>query len=300
MSIAMKPTEEISRMNVALRHCSKLKVQLNNALAHVQHLDAKYNQTDYAAILRDIENNIRSVKSDKTSAVRSKSRNRAASPYRKQRPLRENKPKSKSSETLSTTAAAITIKPSTPTRMVATPIDSTRVVGTSIAGTPTAGTPIAGTPKRRPAGLMKPRPLYISASNASSNQSLSDAHIFNTPVRSIRELRADSNKAKVDAIKVQRDLEGMVMKLQFVQKEQRRVQRILAEQSLYRSSSNSLLHKLESSYLDSPAKTPASAKRTRLNESEFVLRKVQVMYGTPLQKMHKRLKNLNAALVKTC
>lgn len=285
MSINKKSLEEVKRMNVALRHCAQLKTQLNDALAHVQQLDAKYNQTDYSAILRQIENNVRSVKTPAlVTSVRSKSRNRIASPYQTQRSLRQDKPKSKSNESLIMAAAA-----------VVTPIKSTN---------PTPSDD--DTPKMRPSGLYRPHPLVITRSNASSNQSLPDMEMFDTPPRSLRVLRAESNRVKVDAIKVQRDLESMIMKLQHVQREQLRVHRLMSEQSIYLSSSNSLLNKVASSYLSSPAydrskpSTPTSAKRSRFDDSEHVLRKVQVMYGTPLQKMHKRLKNLNAALVKSC
>lgn len=285
MSINKKSLEEVKRMNVALRHCAQLKTQLNDALAHVQQLDAKYNQTDYSAILRQIENNVRSVKTPAlVTSVRSKSRNRIASPYQTQRSLRQDKPKSKSNESLILAAAA-----------VVTPIKSTN---------PTPSDD--DTPKMRPSGLYRPHPLVITRSNASSNQSLPDMEMFDTPPRSLRVLRAESNRVKVDAIKVQRDLESMIMKLQHVQREQLRVHRLMSEQSIYLSSSNSLLNKVASSYLSSPAydrskpSTPTSAKRSRFDDSEHVLRKVQVMYGTPLQKMHKRLKNLNAALVKSC
>lgn len=262
----MSAFEEIDQMNVALRHCSELKGQINKTLSHVRRLDAKYNQTDYAAILANIENNLRTMKE---RSNRSKSAARTVTPYQKPRQRQSG---------LVATSPVVTTPPK----------------------------PIANTPTKQRAAVSKPRPLFISKSNASSSQSLTSLDDCQTPTRSIRTLFEQNNKVSVSAIKVQRELESMIAKLQYVQREQSRAHRLNTEQSIYRSSSNSLLNQVESKHLDSPiagrpmTSTPNKLKRSKLDESNLVMRRVQVMYGTPLQKMHKRLINLNASLVKTC
>lgn len=266
MFVAMESVE-VRRMDDALRHCSEVKTQISQTLKHIHRLEARYNQTDYAAILTDIENNMKQMKQ---RSDRSKSRTRSVEPYQKQRPRHQ------SNDRLAATIIT------TPTRIFSTPV------------------------KRHVPLEHKPR-RALCKSSSSSNQSLFSLDADDTPLRSMRMMREENNKVRVDAIKLQRELDSMAMKLQYIQRERVRMQRVMAENSIYRSSSNSLLNQLENSYLlqspkfdQSMCSTPVMSKRSRLDESNHTLRRIDVLYGTPLQKMQKRLRNVNAATIRSC
>lgn len=264
---------EVRRMDDALHHCDEVKDHIGQLLKHVHRLEERYNQTDYSAILRDIENNMRATRS---RSDRSKSRTRSIEPYQKQRPRHQS--------TDQLTAAVL----ATPTKqMVRTP--SKQMVGTPLM----RSTPLAKKPRRA-----------LCRSASSSSQSLAGD---DTPFRSMRMMREENNRVRVDAIKLQRELDSMAMKLRCMERERLRVQRVMAENSLYQNSTDSLLLQLEISYLlqspkleQSTCSTPNGAKRTRLDDSNHTLRRIDVLYGTPLQKMHKRLRNVNALAIRSC
>lgn len=145
---------------------------------------------------------------------------------------------------------------------------------------------------------------------------------FDTPKRSVREMKKNSSTISVRTIKVQRNIEAIITQLQVLQRSQKKQQRLQMEQSLYQSCCNSSIaspghlghsccidSSLGSSFAtafsnnDSPHKhntyqTPN--KNNRYDESQKTLERVERFYATPLQRMHKRLTHLNASLVYTC
>lgn len=267
---------EVRRMDDALRHCDEVKDHIGRMLQHVHRLEERYNQTDYSAILRDIENNMRQTRS---RSDRSKSRTRSTEPYQKQRPRHQS--------TDRPTPAAVLV--ATPTKHIDVATPSKQIVGTPLM----RSTPLDKKPRRA-----------LCRSASSSSQSLAGD---DTPLRSMRMMREENNRVRVDAIKLQRELDSMAMKLRCMERERLRVQRVMAENSLYQNSTDSLLLQLESSYLvqspkpePSMGSTPTAAKRTRLDEPNLTLRRIDVLYGTPLQKMHKRLRNVNATAIRSC
>lgn len=48
-------SEELLKLNKALKYCDQLKSQLNNAIGHIQMLNEKYNQIDYMENIRFLE-----------------------------------------------------------------------------------------------------------------------------------------------------------------------------------------------------------------------------------------------------
>lgn len=253
----MESFEEIRQVNAALSHCSELKTQLNSALIYIQRLNAKYNQTDYNAVIRNLENY--------------RSRNQLASPYSKPSPRNDHSIEQnmgncstpvKSSERA--TKRRLKLKTSTPNRSAITPIETT--------------------------------PKFIDGS---------------TPKRSMRELKENNNKVTINTIKVQRDIESIITKLQVVQREQLRMQRLKMEQSIYQSSANSLSSIFDQSFSNSSFtsncsyqshyhNTPTSNSRRSIgDESTRVLQRLQHQYATPLKNMHRRLTHLNASLIST-
>lgn len=143
---------------------------------------------------------------------------------------------------------------------------------------------------------------------------------FDTPKRSVRDMKKNSNTISVRTIKVQRNIEAIITQLQVLQRSQKKHQRQQMEQSLYQSCCNSSIvspgHLGHSCCIDSSMGATAFSnndsshkhnntyqtpnKNQRYDESQKTLERVERFYATPLQRMHKRLTYLNASLVSTC
>lgn len=256
----MESFEELKQMNTALSHCSELKTQLNSTLKYIQRLNAKYNQTDYNAVIRNWENY--------------RSRNQLASPY----------PKLSSRN------------------------DSS--IEQIMENTMNYGTPVKSSER----SIKRRMKLKTSTPNKSKIASIEIAtKLFDgsTPKRSMRELKENNNKVTISAIKVQRDIESLITKLQVVQREQFRMQKLKMEQSIYQSSANSSSgifdqsfsnssFALNCSYQSNYHNTSSNSSRLICDEPTRVLQKLQHQYATPLRNMHRRLSHLNASLIRTC
>lgn len=182
----------------------------------------------------------------------------------------------------------------------------------------------SSTPVRRSV-LIRRIKVYSSMPKQSNIFSLMDDSLdscqsdFDTPKRSVREMKKNSNTISVRTIKVQRNIEAIITQLQVLQRSQKKHQRQQMEQSLYQSCCNSSIAspgqlghsccKDSSTFAtafcsnDSPYKHNAYQtpnKNNRYDESQKTLERVERFYATPLQRMHKRLTHLNASLVSTC
>lgn len=269
-------SEEVSQINSALTHCGQLKTQLNSTLLHIQRLNSKYNQTDYMAVIRNLENfrrnssmtsspypqvHQRDHSNDKSDSFR---RDRSCTPVK--RPNQFRRMQLKNSVT------------STPKHLNSTRFDD----------------------------------------SFDSNQSID----FDTPKRSVREMKTNTNTVSVRTIKVQRNIEAIITHLQVMQRSHQKRQKQQQEQSLYQSCCNSSFassgYMGQSGCVDRSFDSFATAfgsndsvhnhsqyytpnKSSRLiQHDQKTLERVQRFYATPLQRMHKRLIHLNASLVSTC
>lgn len=269
----MQSSEEVSQINSALTHCIQLKTQLNSTLLHIQRLNSKYNQTDYMAVIRNLDNYRRS------SGITS-------SPYQKMRPRDHSVDEYDSNNSSSTP-----VKRSKMFR---------RINGNSA---------LTSTPKHSKLSLL--------ADSFDSNHT-----DFDTPKRSVREMKSKTNEISVCKIKVQRNIEAIITHLQVMQKSHMKRRQQQLEQSLYQSCCNTSLgspgylsrtqrseqsncsfttafgstDSLHTSY-HTPRKFNATMQH---DQDKRTLERVQRFYATPLQRMHKRLIHLNASLISTC
>lgn len=281
----MQSSEEVSQINSALSCCTQLKTQLRGTLLHIQHLNSKYNQTDYMAVIRNLE------KYASRANVAASS-----SPYPKMRQHDQSVEKSDGQ-----------VHSSTP-----------KVKRPKMARRLQINNTLTSTPKH-------PRITQLADSFDSSDQS-----DFDTPKRSVREMKQSCNNISVRTIKVQRNIEAIITHLQIMQRNHLKRRQRQMERSLYQDSPNSSCgiesfesyqsprhssHRrcmeqsfisfgsaFESNYSSSssyhtPNKFNASMQH---NEDKRTLERMQRFYATPLQRMHKRLIHLNASLITTC
>lgn len=261
----VQTSEEINQINTALGHCSQLKTHITGALLHIQRLNAKYNETDYMAVIRNME------------SYRS---NLSSTPYeRKNRRGNDLNSMDLNNENICITPVK-TIKRANIRRRI---IQSKKFMNAS-----------------------------TDQLNITSNSTNGDDE--STPKRSMHELKRNNNTITVRTLKVQRNIESILTHLQVMQKQQNRNKRHLLERSLYQNCCNTSCdspgqlghaHCLESSfnsvnssnYSNDSMLTPTKKRWTIYDQQQATLQKVQRFYATPLEKMHKRLINLNASLV---
>lgn len=278
----MQSSEEVSQINSALSYCTQLKTQLRGTLLHIQHLNSKYNQTDYMAVIRNLEN------------YRSRA-NVASSPYPQMRHHGDQSVEKKDYA-----------RSGTPVKR---PKMARRLQTTNS---------LTSTPKH-------PRVSRLADSFDSSGQS-----DFDTPKRSVRDMKKNGNNISVRTIKVQRNIEAIITHLQVIQRNHLKRRQQQLEQSLYQDSPNSSFgfgsfesnqspghfnhtRCMEQSFssfgsefgsndsLLSSCLTPNKFNVSmQHNEDKRTLERVQRFYATPLQRMHKRLQFLNASLITTC
>lgn len=274
----MQSSEELSQINSALTHCTQLKTQLHSTLLHIQHLNSKYNHTDYMAVIRNLENYRR------TSSLTSSS-----SPYPKVRPRDQSTDGYDLEQSYSST-----------------PMKRSKMFRRHNAN-----------------GALTSTPRHSKLSQLADSFESSD---FDTPKRSVRELKNKTNTISVCKIKVQRNIEAIITHLQVMQKSHLKRRQQQLEQSLYQSCSNlsfgspgyightrcmdtsnssyrtAVNGSTDSLHNNSNYHTPGkfNASTVQRDEGKRTLDRVQRFYATPLQRMHKRLIHLNASLVSTC
>lgn len=265
----VQSSEEVNQINTALSHCTQLKTHLTGALLHIQRLNAKYNEVDYMSVIRNFE----SYRSSSSAT---------STPYnRKKRP---------------------------------------GTVDCSMDDISQQSTPVKSNKKAN----IRRRIVQLKNESQFDNSTLSnttDDDDESTPKRSMRELKRNNNTITVRTIKVQRNIEAILTHLQVMQKMQQRSQRHHLEQSLYQNCCNTstgspghLGHKncldhsfnsmnssscMDHSSINNSPVTPVKRWTVR-DQQQHALRKVQRFYATPLERMHKRLINLNASLIRTC
>lgn len=283
----MGASEELSQINSALTHCTQLKTQLNSTLLHIQRLNAKYNQTDYMAVIRNLDNYRRS------SSI-------TTSPYPKQR-QRDDRSNDESNNSYRST--------------------STSVKRPSMFRRKQFNNTLTSTPKSH----RKATPNQAQTSHLMDESfEMCQSDFNDTPKRTVREMKENSNTISVRTIKVQRNIEAIITHLEVMQRshKKRKIQQM--EQSLYQSCSNSSFgspghvghtHCMDQSFSSvgssfggndsvfstSSYHTPTKHVRSiQYDRDQRTLEKLQRFYATPLQRMHKRLAHLNASLVSAC
>lgn len=276
-NVVMRTSEELSQINSALTHCTQLKTQLHSTLLHIQHLNSKYNHTDYMAVIRNLENYRRTS-------------NLTSSPYPKQRPRDEF-----------TDDVELEHSCSTP-----------KMKRSKIFRRLNGNGGLTSTPKQ--SKLSQLADSFDSSYNSD----------FETPKRSVREVKNKINKISVCKIKVQRNIEAIITHLQVMQRSQLKRRQQQLEQSLYQSCCNlscdsfgSMGHTPRMEFSNCSYRTAYDSTDSLNNHSKYhtpnkvntsmqydadqkTLDRVQRFYATPLQRMHKRLIHLNASLVSTC
>lgn len=279
----MQSSEEVYQINSALTHCSQLKTQLHSTLLHIQHLNSKYNQTDYMAVIRNMENYGRTPRMTTTKKSSSSS---SSSPY----PMVRQRDHSVDS--------CDRVHSSTPVRR---PTKFRRLQSST--------NTLTSTPK------------HYKFSHFDDSFDSCQSNDCDTPRRSVREMKKNNNTISVRTIKVQREIEAIITHLNVMQKSHKKRQRQQLEQSLYQSCCNSSIaspgllghsHCMDQSFVTacgstdslhdhSHCHTPNRFNRSiQQDKDQRTLEQVQRFYATPLQRMHKRLIHLNASLVSTC
>lgn len=277
----MQSSEEVSQINSALSHCNQLKRQLQGTILHIQKLSTKYNQTDYMAVIHNLENY------RKSSSLTS-----SASPYPKKIRQRDQSIHNESGfddDSFGINHSPVKRRPSQFRRM--------QMANNS-------------TPKRsRVSSLMMDDSMDSCPSDV------------DTPKRSMREMKTNNNTISVRTIKVHRNIEAILTQLQVLQRSEKKRQRQQMEQSLYQSCCNSSIGSpglmghsrcmdASSSFITACGSIESlnnhsgayytPKKIGRHDDGQKTLDRVQRFYATPLQRMHKRLIHLNASLVSTC
>lgn len=292
----VQSSEELTQINAALTHCSQVKSQLNGALLHIQRLNAKYNETDYMAVIRNLE------------AFRNGNSSAPSTPQR----LRKNHLDHSTDRHSSQSTPVHSKKKSNIRRCI---IKSKKKTLTS-------------TPKQ-----LELSHLYDCSSLSLSNTD--DDYDDSTPKRSMRDLKRNNNTITVRTLKVHRNIESILTHLQVMQKIQKRNHRQMLEQSIYQyccnascgspghlghsscmehslSEFHSMNNSIDSTLYNSsysnvnrtngnpPTPIPSTKRRSIYDYQQYTLQKVQRFYATPLERMHKRLMHLNASLIRTC
>lgn len=296
----VQASEELNQINVALTHCSQVKSQLNGALLHIQRLNAKYNDTDYMAVIRNLE------------AFKNKNGSTPSTPQRSQKQRLDHSTDHLSSQS--------------------TPVHSKKKLNIRRCIIKSKKKTLTSTPKQ-----LELSHLYDYSSLSLSNTDECDGDgDESTPKRSIRDLKRNNNTITVRTLKVQRNIESILTHLQVMQKIQKRNQRQMLEQSIYQDCCNascgspghlghsscmednlnefiSMNNSIDSTFdnssygngnhtngNNSPIPISSTKRRSVYDHQQHTLQKVQRFYATPLERMHKRLMHLNASLIRIC
>lgn len=300
----VQSSEELNQINAALTHCSKVKSQLNGALLHIQRLNAKYNETDYMAVIRNLE------------AFRKQNSSTPSTPQRSNKIRLDHSTDHRSSQS--------------------TPVHSKKKLNIRRCIIKSKKKTLTSTPKQ-----LELSHLYdcssLSLSHTDDCDGDDDHNDCNqsTPKRSMRDLKRNNNTITVRTLKVQRNIESILTHLQVMQKIQKQNQRQMLEQSIYQYCCNascgspghlghssciehslndlcSVNNSIDSTFNNSSygndnrsngnphTPIPSIKRRSAYDHQQHTLQKVQRFYATPLERMHKRLMHLNASLIRTC
>lgn len=277
----MQSSEEVSQINSALIHCNQLKTQLQGTLLHIQRLNTKYNQTDYMAVIHNLEN------------YRRNSSLTSSSPYPKMRPRDQSMHNESGGNDNSFSS-------STPVKRRPNLIRRMQMANSS-------------TPKR---SYISSLAMDDSMDSCPSDvdtpkRSVREVKTKNNTI-SVRTIKVQRN---IEAIITQLQvLQRSQKKRQRQQMEQSLYQsccnssigspgllghsRCMDSSQYSNSSFVTAFGSTDSIHNHSAYHTPN--KIGRYNEEQKTLDRVQRFYATPLQRMHKRLIHLNASLVSTC
>lgn len=264
---SMQTSEEVCQINSALIHCTQLKTQLQGTLLHIQRLNTQYNQTDYMAVIRNMENYRKST----------------VSPYPKVR-QRDQSAGESNSHQCSTPAKRPTMFRRRQLNVTSTPnqcaqLDKTFDLSHSDLDTP-----------KRSVREMK------NSNNTINVRTIKVQRNIEAIIAQLQVLQKSHKKRH------QHHLEqslfqncsntsigspGQLGHMHCLE------HRIASLGSSF--GSNDSLHN------HSGSNTPKNHKRAlQSNEDQKTLDRVKRFYATPLQRMHKRLTHLNASLVSTC
>lgn len=243
---AMQSSEEVNQINSALTHCTQLRTQLRGTLLYIQRLNSKYAQTDYMAVVRNLDN----YRRNQLSSSSSTSVSAAATPYPKVRSRQCSRSTDENNET-GKNASNSNIIGSTPVKRTSK-MTRRRLGGRhndqhhqeeeeEKAGINNAT--FTSTPKR----------TKFDQLAAAFEFGGSDIDDNGTPKRTVREMANKSNSISVCKIKVQRNIEAIITHLQVMQKQQVKRRQQQLEQSLYQSCSSNL------SSFGSPITSPISS-----------------------------------------
>lgn len=291
---AMQSSEEVNQINSALTHCTQLRSQLRGTLLYIQRLNSKYANTDYMAVVRNLDN----YRQQQQQATLQSSG--ANSPYPKVRP-RQNQYRSidvineiGGGNSNSKNTSHGNIISSTPVKR------SSKMVRRRLAGRQQQqaqddgvadginNATFTSTPKRTKYAQLA---AAFEFGNSGSDEN-------GTPKRSVREMANQSNTISVCKIKVQRDIEATITHLQVMQKQQLKRRQQQLEQSLYQSccSSTSNLSSFGSAVSLSGAAAVASPRSpfaTRHQQQQHLWTNARYMdqsnassYGTAYDSFH--------------
>lgn len=289
-AVIMQSSEELVQINSALTHCAQLKTQLQSTILHIRSLNSKYNQTDYMAVIRNLDNYQRRSLSSISPYPKQRRRDSSVDDDYEYDPCYDG---NRSSHSTSTPVK----RPNTFRRCQ----DNGR---------------FTSTPKR------------LKLTQLADKFDCSQSDLDYTPKRSMRELKNESNTIFVRQIKLHREIEAVLTHIQVVSKDQLKRQKQELERSLYQSicsspsfaSPGSPAHfrcmqqsfgsgsKRSSFYTTANESifnytnyhTPKLNASRRLDADKRALERVQRSYATPLLRMQKRLTILNASLVSSC
>lgn len=287
----IQSSEEVNQINMALSHCSHLKSQLKGTMSHIRMLNSKYNAIDYMAVIRNLEKN-RSHPSTPSKASERKKTPQKNVEDQFAMDFDEN----------------IGCNQSTPMNSIKVSLQRCKAVN------------------GRKTTLKLAKSLHFHDRNPVFKCDNNDL----TPKRSMRDLKRNISTISVRTLKVQRNIEAIITQLQVIQKMHQRNEHHILEQSLYQNCCNASTespgrlghsHCTEHSFnniitwnnnsgngtmMEKCATVTTTTLRTPtkrkfiLNEQQNTLRKVQLLYASPLQRMHKRLRNLNASIIEIC
>lgn len=305
----VQSSEELNQINAALTYCSQVKSRLNGALLHIRRLNAKYNDTDYMAVIRNVE------------AFRNQNNSAPSTPQQSHKNRLHH-----STDRLSSQSTPVHSKKNSNIRRC--------IISKSKRKTFTS------TPKQLELSHMYDCSSPSLLSNANDcdgdGNGNGDGYMESTPKRSMRDLKRNNNTITVRTLKVQRNIESILTHLQVMQKIQKRNQRQMLEQSIYQNCYNASCgspgHLGHSSCMENslnelisinnsgnnstfnnssygncnrtndnpPTPKPSIKRRSVYDYQQHTLQNVQRFYATPLERMHKRLMHLNASLIRTC
>lgn len=201
-------SEEISKLNKALKCCGILKENLHGSIKHIQHLNEKYNKTDYLEQLNLLEQTRRSIMSNRSPCIKLNYANKTKA---------SSSPPLLSSPVLTISSVTKRLSSSSPSHRQLKPTASAQSVRSSTA-------------------------QLIAKKSTNKNRIL---HETASPIkrihmkRSMHETRQNNNTIMVRTLKVHRNIETILTHLTVLQRRHHKNYVTMLEQSLYQECNNS-------------------------------------------------------------